>query len=144
MTFPCLAGQAFFRPLLFKYIFITQVSNCLLWNFQTIFQNLSVCILKDRLSKYNFGDRIYYQFILLVIYNCATRTMFVKLSKMNCLFFVLRLSEVQVNCPWAQPSAKNSGEVTTGKAWAPALRKWWCRRGLGLGKTVVYSTVSET
>lgn len=44
MTFSCLAGQAFFRLLLFKYVFITEVHSCLFLN---IFQNLNVCILKD-------------------------------------------------------------------------------------------------
>lgn len=34
MTFPCSAGQAFLRPLLFKYIFITQEHSCLFWNVQ--------------------------------------------------------------------------------------------------------------
>lgn len=63
MTFSCLVGQAFFRLLLFKYVFITEVHSCLFLN---IFQNLNVCILKDRLSRYNFEGRIYYQFILLI------------------------------------------------------------------------------
>lgn len=127
-------GPSIIRSLLFKYFFISQIHHCLL-KLVNIFQNFNVCVFKNILSKRNFGDRIYYKFILLMLYNLL-------FTQAKWMFIHCFKAEVQVNsvlksttqCEWQWNYKYEQGLVSS-------LKEVMIQERQGLLKD--YSPISE-